>query len=71
MTRIHYAETPHGFEYGAGKVARCCSDERKGWVVLSLETPRDCIQIYITKTGKIRIHSRGGVEWKEDAGGVV
>ena len=62
----HYAETTYGFEYGAAKVTRCMSDDRKGWVVLCVDTPKHsghgAIQIYVTKTGKVRIHSEGG-EW--------
>lgn len=64
---MHYKETKYGFEYGAAKISRCCSDEKKGWIVLSLETPKHKeiagLQIYITKTGKIRISDLHG-EWK-------
>ena len=69
MTTIHYAETPYGFEYGAAKIDRVCSDKKKGWVVLSLGTPKHqnskgmALQMYVTKSGKVRImdvHS----EWK-------
>jgi len=63
---MHYKETEYGFEYGAAKISRLFSDEEKGWVTLSLETPKypghKAIQIYITKTGKVRISSNG--EWK-------
>jgi len=55
----HYAETQHGFDWGAAKVTRCFSDKKKGWVTLRVETPRDDIQIYVTKTGKIRVHRSG------------
>ena len=61
---IHYKETEYGFEYGDAKVTRMFSDERKGWVTLgvaSTKYPRG-IQIYVTKTGKIRVHSEMG-EW--------
>ena len=61
---IHYQETTHGFEYGDAKVERIFSSEKKGWVtigVVSTKHPRG-IQIYITKTGKIRVHSDMG-EW--------
>jgi hypothetical protein len=62
--KIPYAETEFGFDYGAAKVTRMFSDERKGWVTLGLETPKHvrAIQIYVTRTGKVRIHSDGG-EW--------
>ena len=61
---MHYKETRYGFEYGAAKVNRVFSDEKKGWVVLGIETPKHKhgLQIYVTKTGKVRIHSEGG-EW--------
>ena len=63
---MHYAETEYGFEYGAAKVTRIHADERKGWVIISLQTPRhggaDDMQIYVTKTGKVRIHDSRG-EW--------
>jgi len=54
-TAIPYAELQYGFQYGAAKVTRVCSDDQKGWVVLGIETPRQQIQVYVTKTGKIRI----------------
>jgi hypothetical protein len=62
----HYQETKYGFEWGSAKITRGFSDDRKGWVTLLLETPKhktnDGIQIYITKTGKVRIHDARG-EW--------
>ena len=61
---MHYAETEYGFEWGAVKVERIFSDDKKGWVTLGLTTPKHPygIQIYVTKTGKIRIF--GNREWK-------
>lgn len=63
---IHYAETTYGFDYGAAKVERCFSDEKKGWVTLRVITPKHSIgiQIYVTKTGKVRIHDGFGREWR-------
>jgi hypothetical protein len=52
----HYRETPHGFEYGAAKVTRCCSDKKRGWVVIMIETPTQQLEVYVTKTGKVRCH---------------
>lgn len=62
---MHYKETTFGFEWGAAKIARGFSDNEKGWVVMILETPKHPhgIQIYITKTGKVRI--TGKREWVE------
>jgi len=66
----HYQETRYGFEWGAAKVERCFSDEKKGWVTLQLQTPKHKngrgLQIYVTKTGKVRIHGADG-EWMPPA----
>lgn len=66
MSKIHYAETQYGFQYGSAKVTRIFDDKKKGWVVLGIETPKHSghgiLQVYITKTGKIRIHDKNG-EW--------
>jgi hypothetical protein len=63
---MHYIETQYGFEFGAAKVTRMFSDAKKGWVTLGVETPKhsghDTLQVYITKTGKVRIFSKNG-EW--------
>ena len=65
---IHYEETKYGFEWGAAEISRCFSDEKSGWVTLIIRTPKhkgnDCLQVYVTKTGKIRIHDANG-EWKQ------
>jgi hypothetical protein len=52
----HYKETRFGFEYGAAEIQRYFSDDKKGWVIIGLKTKKKDIQIYITKTGKVRIH---------------
>jgi len=56
---IPFAEIEYGFQYGAAKVERVCSDKTAGWVVLQLETPRASVQVYVTRTGKIRLYPRG------------
>jgi hypothetical protein len=53
---MNYNAIPYGFEYGAVKVTRCMSDEKKGWVVIMIETPKASIQVYVTKTGKVRVY---------------
>ena len=65
---IHYKDTDFGFEWGAGKLERGFSDNKKGSVTMVLETPKYYrgIQIYITKTGKVRIHDENG-EWIKPA----
>ena len=62
----HYAETKCGFEWGSAHVQRAFSDNTRGWVTLTLDTPKhaghNSLQIYVTKTGKVRIHDSRG-EW--------
>lgn len=60
---IRYEETQYGFLWGAADVQRCFSDKKKGWVTLLVTTPQTSIQIYVTRTGKIRIHDPL-CEWK-------
>jgi hypothetical protein len=60
---IHYREAEYGFEYGSAKVTRTSSDNKKGWVVISVDTPKQSIQVYVTKTGKVRVHNSRGGEW--------
>jgi hypothetical protein len=57
---MHYCETKYGFEYGAAKITRLFSDDAKGWVTIGIATPKQDIQIYVTKTGKIRVYGAGG-----------
>jgi len=68
---MHYAETKYGFDWGCAKITRCFSDEKKGWVTFLLETPKHkggkSLQIYVTKSGKVRIHDARG-EWKAPNG---
>ena len=63
---LHYEETKYGFNYGSAKVTRLFSDGKKEWITLGIETPKyegtEHIQIYVTKTGKVRIHDSRG-EW--------
>lgn len=65
---IYFKETQYGFDWGAASINRICSDAKKKWVVFEITTPKISVQIYVTKTGKIRIYSHG--EWtppkKED-----
>lgn len=57
-------ETPYGFEWGAAKIERCFSDAKTGAVNLLLTTKKypKGIQIYITKTGKVRVFGAPGIE---------
>ena len=63
--KTYFQEIQYGFEWGALSVERACSDVKKGWVYLTLSTPK-CnrtnnkqFDIYVTRTGKIRIFSGG------------
>ena len=56
---IYFEDTRYGFIYGGMTVERLCSDKREGWVVLGVATkkyPKWKLQIYVTKTGKVRIY---------------
>jgi hypothetical protein len=57
---MHFKEIQYGFEYGAAKVERIASDEKKGWVYLAVSTPKHRIEIYVTKTGKVRVYGNSG-----------
>lgn len=65
MRPILGKSTQYGFDWGAAKLTRGFCDDKKGWVTMILTTPKHPagIQIYVTKTGKVRIHSEGGEEW--------
>jgi len=59
---IHFQETRYGFEYGAATIERCLHDEKRGFVVITLLTPKynyqkeSQIDIRITKTGRVIIY---------------
>lgn len=55
----HYAETDYGFEYGAAEIIRVCSDDKNGWIVLQVKTPKARLQVYVTKTGKMTLYGKG------------
>lgn len=58
---MHFCNCQYGFEYGAAKITRLFSDEKAGWVTIGIATPKHDLQVYVTKTGKIRVH--GDSEW--------
>lgn len=49
--------TQYGFIFGVANVKRLFTGD-KGEVYLGIETPKETIEIYVTKTGKIRIWSK-------------
>jgi len=63
---MRFEQTQYGFTYGAAEIERACSDEKKGWVMLILRTKKypEGMQIYVTKTGKVRVFGKGQGEWK-------
>lgn len=62
---MNLEQTQYGFIYGAANVERSASDESKGWVYITLRTPKQDQQVavYVTKTGKTRVY-KNGVELK-------
>ena len=60
MPLIHIAHTRYGFEWGAAKLTRGFCDVKKGWVTLLLDTPKANLQLYVTKTGKVRVFTKDG-----------
>ena len=56
-------ETRYGFKWGPVKIERYFHND-KGWVVIGVETEKEALQIYVTKTGKVRISSDDG-EWQK------
>lgn len=63
---ITLRDIPCGFEYGSAKVTRLLANQEKGFVIVAVETPKygpgNFMQIYVTKTGKVRVFDKGG-EW--------
>lgn len=47
--------TEYGFTYGSAEITRMHTDTKTGAVYLGIKTPKADMQIYITKTGKVRI----------------
>jgi hypothetical protein len=57
--------TDYGFNWGPLNIERACSDDKKGWVLLLVKTEKyqSGIEVYVTKTGKVRVFG-SGKEWK-------
>ena len=60
--------TEYGFKWGPVEVDRACNDDKKGWAILMVKTKKHPhgIQVYVTKTGKVRVYSDAG-EWMPNA----
>lgn len=54
--------TNYGFTYGSLTVERVC--DHKGSVIVLLETPKQGIQVRVTKTGKVRLFGGDGKEYR-------
>lgn len=52
-------ENEYGFTWGPLTLNRICHDERKGWCILNAHSTKHKVQIYCTKTGKIRVFMDG------------
>ncbi len=52
-------ETPYGFKWGAASFERWISDDPNGWIVAGIQTPKATVQVYVTRTGHIRLSARG------------
>lgn len=52
---IEYRETKYGFNYGAAEVERIFSDHKRQSVCIGVKTKKASLQIYTTKTGKVRV----------------
>lgn len=55
MKEIIKTRTEYGFQFGAANVSCICSDDAKGWAIIGVSTPKAELQIYTTRTGKIRV----------------
>ena len=62
IKELHFANVQYGFEYGSAKITRLFSNKKKGWVTIGVNTPKHSVQVYITRTGKVRVHDQNG-EW--------
>jgi len=50
-----FEPTSYGFRWGPANVERLASDDKKGWVLMAIQSAKSRIQVYVTKTGKIRV----------------
>ena len=56
---VKYQETAYGFSFGSAEVQRIASCPEKKWVVLEVKSSKHRVQLYVTKTGKVRIFKDG------------
>jgi hypothetical protein len=60
---MNFKQKDYGFKWGSIDVERLISDEEKGWVTLGIKSNKTSLQIYATKTGKVRVY-KDGIELK-------
>ena len=51
--------TNYGFNFGSVEVTRLFSRPEDGYVVIGITTPKGSLQVYASRTGKIRIFKAG------------
>ncbi len=56
---VDLIKTEFGFKYGSAEVTRIASDPQRGCVVIEIKSPKKWIQVYVTKTGKMRAFTNG------------
>ena len=59
---MNYETTQYGFKWGPVEVIRHCSDDKEGWVLMSLKTKREEIEFRVTAGGRfvVRKWTTGG-----------
>lgn len=56
---MKYEETQYGFIYGPVQIERISSYDKEGCVTIGATTAKSRVQIYVTRTGKVRIWKDG------------
>lgn len=59
---VPYAMTRYGFQYGSALVERIHGHDT-GAVTIGIKSPKGEVQVYVTRTGKIRV-LKDGVEMR-------
>ena len=57
---IPFENQQYGFRWGAATVTRLFSEKRHGWIIIEIRTPKCDWQVYVTRTGKVRVFARDG-----------
>lgn len=65
MSEIRLERTEGGFKFGAAEVSAMCVDEKEGWSVISINTPKRSLQVHVTRTGQVRIFNQAKGELSE------